>query len=69
MRPVQFQAYGALRYGPERVRKARRLRRAGKTYAEIGARLGVTRQRAHQLLNASASADAARTKGQHDDHH
>lgn len=57
-----FAAWGALRYGPERIRKARRWKRRGLTLAQIGARLGVSRQRAHQLLNL-------KRKGRANDHH
>lgn len=45
----RFAAYGALRYGPERLRRLKRLRRRH-TLAEIAAREGVSRQRIHQLL-------------------
>ncbi len=58
-----FATFGALRYGVERLRAARRWKRKGLTYAQIGARLGVSRQRAHQLLNPSP------TKGGVNDHH
>jgi hypothetical protein len=59
----RFAAYGARRYGPERLHSARCWRRMGLSYAAIGARLGVSRQRVHQLLNPSP------TKGRVNDHH
>jgi len=50
MKTLTPSQYGALRYGPQRLRRARRLRAAGLTFEAIGARLGVSRQRVHQLL-------------------
>jgi hypothetical protein len=38
----------------KRLRKAREMQRAGASYGQIGAALGTSRQRAHQLLNPGA---------------
>lgn len=35
---------------PNEIKKAEIMRMSGKTYAEIGKMLGVTRQRAHQIV-------------------
>jgi transposase-like protein len=40
-----------------RVREAARLRAEGLTYAQVGERLGVTKQRAAQLVRAAGVAD------------
>lgn len=47
----------------DEIREAKIMRMSGKTYAEIGKMLGVTRQRAHQLVgDVTVSCDDVQTE-------